>query len=56
MNPTGNTTIDMLFTGVMLVIHLFALAALGYYLGYRQSTRDAAKQINDFISKHFPGR
>lgn len=32
MNPTGNTTADMIFTGAILVFNLAALAGLGYML------------------------
>jgi hypothetical protein len=39
MNPTGNTTADMIFTGSMLVLHLAALAGLGYLLGRLRANR-----------------
>jgi hypothetical protein len=47
MTPTGNTTADMIFTGLMLVLNLAALAGLGYLLGRlmgdrRAKTADAA--------------
>lgn len=41
MNPTGNTTADLIFTGLLLVLHLAALAGLGYLLG--QMHRPKAK-------------
>lgn len=42
MNPTGHTTADMIFTGLMLVLHLAALAGLGYMLGRMH----AAQKLN----------
>lgn len=41
MNPTGNTTADMIFTGILLVLHLAALAGLGYLLGRLMGDRRA---------------
>ena len=41
MNPTGNTTADMIFTGFMLVVHLAALSGLGYLLGRMMGNRRA---------------
>lgn len=41
MNPTGNTTADMIFTGLLLVLHLAALAGLGYFLGRLMGDRRA---------------
>lgn len=41
MNPTGNATADLIFTGLLLVLHLAALAGLGYLLGRLMGDRRA---------------
>lgn len=53
MNPTGNTIADMIFTGAMLVLHLAALAGLGYMLGRIRASREleAAEDQRDRLTK-----
>ena len=47
MNTTGDTTADMLFTGMMMVLHLAFLVALGYALGWYRGFRKGEKAEDD---------
>lgn len=54
MNPTGHDLADMIFTGALIVLHLAALAGLGYLLGRLAGDRRAktAEALRDMWNRH----
>jgi hypothetical protein len=55
MTPTGNTTADMIFTGLMLVLHLAALVGLGFMLGRlrcRYAVDEALAAVKESAETH----